>query len=164
MLRKQRGVCYCHSRVRATGLGIFRAKAFTDDVGGDGGAALGASFFPDGGTIEGHQALVAHKSRGENPVHHWMCDDGAFGVVPSLEASHLEPVSACGRGGVGWWRCSCAAAEEVCRVRVGGKVQRGHGSRQSWAVAHGAVVILGMAWCRWCSHRSFSGKDPRSSV
>lgn len=140
MLRKQRGVCYCHSRVRATGLGIFRAKAFTDDVGGDGGAALGASFFPDGGTIEGHQALVAHKSRGENPVHHWMCDGGAFGVVPSLEASDLEPVSACGRGGVGW------LVEML--VRSGRRGVQGPCWREG---AEGPWESTVLGCCAWCS-------------
>jgi hypothetical protein len=49
---------------------------------------------------------------------------------------------------VGWWSCSCAATEEVHKVRVGREVQRGHGSRQSWVGAHGSVVIPTMAWCR----------------
>ena len=65
---------------------------------------------------------------------------------------------------VGWWRCSCAAADEVRMVRVGGEVQRGHGGWQPWAGVHGAVVILVMAWRRRCSQCSFSDKDPWSSV
>jgi hypothetical protein len=44
---------------RATGLVLIRVKAFADDVGGDGGGALWASFFPAVGTIAWHQAIVA---------------------------------------------------------------------------------------------------------
>jgi len=77
-------------------------KPSLTDVGGDGGGALEASFFPAGGIIAGHQALAARRSRGENPVHLWTCDGGTIGVVPSLEASHREPVSGCGSGGDGW--------------------------------------------------------------
>ena len=33
-------------------------------------------------------------SRGENPILSWMCDDGAFSVVPFLKALHLKIVMA----------------------------------------------------------------------
>jgi hypothetical protein len=49
---------------------------------------------------------------------------------------------------VGWWSCSCAAAEDERKVHVAGEVQRDQGCRQAWGGAHGVVVILAMAWCR----------------
>jgi hypothetical protein len=49
-------------------------------------------------------------------------------------------------------------------VRVAGEVQRGQGCRLACAGAHGAAVILALVWCRWCSHRRFSGKNPWCSV
>jgi hypothetical protein len=113
----------------------------------------------------GHQALAAPGARGENSVRRWTCDGGAFGVMPSLEASHMELVLTCGSGVlVGRWSCSCAAADEEHKVHVGGEVRRGHEGRQPWAGAHGAVVFLTSAWCRWCSQRGFSCKGPCSSV
>jgi hypothetical protein len=139
--------------VLAAGLVVVRAKAFTDDVGGDARGVLWASFFSVVGTIAGHQALAAPGARGENSVRRWTCDGGAFGAVPSLEASHRELVLTCGSGVlVGRWSCSCAtAADEEHKVRVGGEVRRGHGGRQPWAGVHGVVVFLASAWCRWCS-------------
>jgi hypothetical protein len=62
------------------------------------------------------------------------------------------------------WCCLCSAAEEVRLVRVAGEVQRGQGCRLACAGAHGVAVILALVWCRWCSHRRFSGKNPWCSV
>jgi hypothetical protein len=45
------------------------------------------------------------------------------------------------------WCCLCSAGEEVHLGLVVGEVQRGKGCRQAWAGAHGAVVILTLAWC-----------------
>jgi hypothetical protein len=60
-----------------------------------------------------------------------MCDGGAVCVVPSLEAPHLEDRLGWAVVVVGWWCCLRVAADEVRLVRVGGKVQRGHGHRRS---------------------------------
>jgi hypothetical protein len=89
VLRKWLGVCYYHDEYCAAGLVLIRAKAFTDKVSGDGGAAHWASFFPAGGTIAGHRALAAPKLEVKT-LSFGTCDGGAYGVVPFLEASHLE--------------------------------------------------------------------------
>ena len=52
------------------------------------------------------------------------CDGGAIGVVPSLEAPHLEAHLGQAVVVVGWWCCPRAAAEEVRMVSVGREVQR----------------------------------------
>jgi hypothetical protein len=49
VLRKRRGVCYCHGWERASGFMLNRAKAFTNDVSGDGGSAPWGVLFPHWG-------------------------------------------------------------------------------------------------------------------
>ena len=75
----------------AAGMVLSRAKSFTDAfVGGNGGGALVVSFSLLGAPLWGIMFLLYGALYGENPVHLWTCDGGVFGIVPSLEASHLE--------------------------------------------------------------------------
>ena len=90
-LRRRVGVGYRLSQDRAVGMVLSRVKAFTDTfVGGDGGGALVAPFSLLGAPLGGTIFLLHWALYGENIVHLWTCDGGAIGVVPSLEASHLE--------------------------------------------------------------------------
>lgn len=74
-------------RVCAAGM-VFQAKAST--IGGNGGGGpRGAAFLVEG-TIEGYHVLAARGSYGENPVLCGRAMTTPFGIVPFLEALHLE--------------------------------------------------------------------------
>jgi hypothetical protein len=45
---------------------------------------------PIGDTIVMHYVLLHGVLQGENPILLWMCDDDTIGVMPFLEARHLE--------------------------------------------------------------------------
>jgi hypothetical protein len=117
---------------------LIQAKAFIDDVGGDGGGALWVSFFLAGAL--GSCRVVAPRVRGENPLRHWTCDDDAFGVVFSLEASHLELVSACGSGTVG------SSVELLVR-----NDRRGVQGPCWWGGVEGPWQSGVLGWCACCS-------------
>ena len=128
MLWWRGGATYCLVQVCATGRVLSRAKAFTDVLfGGDGGGSLVAPFFLLGHHFEAPCPLLHGALEGENYVHLWTCDGGAIGVVPSLEAPHLETRFGYAVVVVGWWCCLCATAEEARVVRAGREVQRAHG-------------------------------------
>jgi hypothetical protein len=59
------GACYCHGWERVTVLVLIQAKAFADDISGDGNGALWASFFPAGAPLWGTR-LCSTKSPSEN--------------------------------------------------------------------------------------------------
>jgi hypothetical protein len=77
-------------------------------------APLGVIFLV-GGTDCESPCFVARGSFGENLVLLRMCDDGAIGAVPSLDASHLESrIGLCQWWWLdGWWYRLCTVAEEV---------------------------------------------------
>ena len=94
--------------------------------------------FPAEGTIEGYHVLAARGPR-VKPSPLWTCDDGAIGVMPFLEAPHLETRLGLWKP---WWSAGgvalCVAAVVVRLVRVGREVQRAH-------------ECVASSWRAWCS-------------